>query len=396
MGPERMTGRVRPRHPRGPRYAVILALAVVMLAGTVAPPGSHPSLHGVTSLGPSATNAVICRETEWQTAHLWVGTSGCQAGFTVMYAQNFSRYNASNQYNFSFFLPWVAEVTPSGQLVRLASPLNPYAGAANVTVGPTEVNLSWVGAMNVTEASGDWTPNDTWAGSGPQWNISNTPVGTTTMDVVFHLFNVTANASANATENASHGVKFDVGVSGWPWASSTDLLGFGLQSLSAAGAHFSFNQSSGTLAESWNANNRTFASLVFGGVANVTYPSAASAPSTVEEQVGLFYAASPARESVALVTFGGVAGNYSSVRYDPWVVFSVGSTSVTPVLPPPSSAGAPAWVAVLLGLVAAVVGLSGILAVVARNERLRKEGEELVQGMRTAISEGTGPPNRSK
>lgn len=381
-------------HPfRGPTYATGFLLAMLVVALVLAPALSRlqSDLRPLTS--PLSADDLSCQGGEYQTTHLLVLAGGCQAVFTVMYGQNLSHWSATGQYNFSFAIPWIVEITPSGELVRLASPLDPYAGTANVTVGPKEVNLSSVESMNVTSASGNWTPDDTWAGSGPQWSISSQALGTTTVDVVFHLSNVTANASANATENASYEVKFDVGVSGWPWASSDDLLGFGLESLGAEGAHFAFNSSSRTLDESWNSTGRTFASLVFGGLANVTYPAPPVGHASVGEQVGLFYAASPARESVALVTFGGVAGNYSSVSYDPWVVFSP-----TPPLSPSSSSssGWPTWIEISVWLVAGVVGVSLVVSILTRGRRLRLEGEKLVEGMRRVISEGADTPHRPR
>jgi hypothetical protein len=379
---------------RGARYTAVVTVVLVLFAWVLGPGGGHSPLPGASLSSPLVTRGLNCSAAEYQKGHLLVVTTGCQALFSVNYAENnFTNWSATGQYNFSFDIPWIAEITPSGEIVRIASPLAPYAGTANVTVGPDEVNLSSVESMSVTSASGQWTPNDTWAGSGPQWNISNQSVGTTTVGVVFHLFNAAASASANATENASYSVKFDVGATGWPWASPTDLLGFGLETLGAEGAHFAFDRSTRTLAESWNDTGVTFASLVFGGLANVTYPSAPVAPATVLEQVGLFEAASPARESVALVTLTGVSGGYSSMSYDPWVVFAPGLTVPPPSSAPSSPPGWPTWAAVALGTLGAAAGLSLLAAVVLR-AKLRHEGEELLEGMRNVISRGARPPDR--
>jgi roadblock/LC7 domain-containing protein len=315
----------------------------------------------------------------------------------VEYAENMSLWNVSN-YNFSFGIDWVGEFTPGGQLVRLASPLSPYAGTANVTVGAREVNLTARYLMNVTNASGTWTPNDTWAGTGPQWKISTSNVGTALMNVVFHLENVPVNASANGTRNASLSVKFDVGIASWPWASSSDLLGFDLESLGAWGAHFAYDPENRTMSEEWNQTNQTFVSLVFGSAAGVQYNATASATSTVGEQVGLFPAGIPDRESVALVTFGGVVGNYSYVSYDPWVVFSIGGWSVPPVnKPSPTDPFTDPVLAPVAGaVVAAVAGISVMALYVVRASMLRREGLSLVRDMRDALSEGPNAPARPK
>ncbi|MGC2289331.1 MAG: hypothetical protein WA688_05680 [Thermoplasmata archaeon] len=380
------------RHARGMRYPIgFVMVALVLLAWTLGPTPTRPSGMETSSGSSPATSGSVCGSYGWQTAHLSVATSGCQAVFDVTYAQNFNSWNASTQYNFSFEIPWIAEFSPGGSLVRVANPLAPSSYTADVSRGPQEVNISLIQDVNVTTASGNWTPNDTWAGAGPQWDIGNTTLGTTTVNTVFHLLNVSANASSNTTENTSYEVKFDVDVTGWPWAAPTDLLGVGIGSLGAGGAHFNFNQSTRTLAESWNGNNRTFASLVFGGTANVSYPSAPVGHAVVSDQVGLFYAASANRESMTLLTFGGVAGSYSSVSYDPWVVFS---PSLVLVIIPPPNAGPSAWFDAVIGLVTAVVAVSAIVSVFERQRRLRREGEELVEGMRRAISEGPNRPNR--
>jgi hypothetical protein len=247
--------------------------------------------------------------------------------------------------------------------------------------------------LNVANASGQWAPNDTWYGGGPQWNVSSVTIGTSVFRLGVQL-NVSQFSAANSTENASSSVKFDVGVSGWPWASSTDQLGFVLASLGAWGSHFSYNASSGTLADQWNATNRTFLSVVFGGAAGVTYPSGPGAVASVEEQAGLFAAGMPDRQAVVLVAFGGVAGNYSQIAYDPWVVFSLELPNSHMSTPPASG---PSWLwpagAVVAVAIVLVVGLTGR---VVRELRLRREGEELVRGMRAAIREEPESPGRSR
>jgi hypothetical protein len=381
-------------------FAVSLAITGFLLVSGL----GHSSPNAVLSARPDPSHLVrgdaSCSGGQWQTTHLLVATSGCQAIFSVMYAQNFNNWNASQSYNFSFEIPWIAEVTPAGGLVRLASPLAPTADNTTVMIGPHEVNLSVTQTLNVTSASGLWSPNNTWAGTGTQWHVGNSSLGTATMSVVFHMFNVTANASANPTRNASYQVKFDLGIGGWPWAAAGDSLGLGLESLGAGGSHFAYNQSSRTLADSWNSTDAVFVNLVFGGTANATYPSGPALAASVNGQVGLFYAASPDREAVTLLTFGGVPGNYTSLVYDPWVVFAGASSHTTvPVSPAPSLypfsfGGSSIWLGVALGLV--VVGTAGAVVTfrVLRGARLRREGEELVDGMRRAISDSPGIGNR--
>ena len=396
-GPMRAREPVRRRPPAlGLLGVVVIALAVLLIAGL-----SVSALGGHAVPGPSAgrsgvSSGLDCGGQRYETTHLAVAMSGCQALFTVEYAKNFSQNtNATNQYNFSFDIPWVAEISPTGALVRLASPLAPVTTLVNLTQLPGEVILSTLETLNVTNASGTWSPNDTWSGTGAQWNVSNTTVGTTTIGVTFYLFNSSAGAEANTTENTSLSVEFGFAVGPWPWLSSTDSLGFGLESRGAEGSHFVYNQPSRTLQEEWNSTNYTFASIVFGTGAEIEYPNESLSEATVSEQAGVYNAGTPGRESVVLVTFGGVTGGYSFVSYDPWVVFSPGTT-VSPPSPPPAGAGWPAWVVLALVLVAAVVAMSTLGVFVMRERRLRREGEELVREMRTAISESAPPRSRSR
>jgi len=373
------------------RVGVVLALAVVILAASVGSLG-HTKLAVRTPPDMVANyNDVSCTGAGWNNSHLRIGLSSCQAGFGGQYEVNNTAIpNETNGYNFSFNIVWVGEFTPSGQLVRLASPLAPVSGRANSTVRGDEVNLSISQVLNVTNASGQWTPNDTWAGIGPQWNVSNETIGTAEFGMGVQL-NVSPFAAANSTENASSPVKFDVGLSGWPWAAKTDQLGFMLDTLGAWGSYFTFNATSSTLADHWNTTNRTFISVVFGGVAGVTYPSGPGAVASVTEQAGLFAAGMPNRSAVVLVTFGGVTGNYSQVAYDPWIVFSLIPTTLSP--PPPASTSI--WPAVLV-TAAAVVVIGGLTGQIVREVRLRRQGEELLREMRAAIGEEPGPPDHPR
>jgi len=250
--------------------------------------------------------------------------------------------------------------------------------------------------MNVTNGSGTWAPSDVWAGGGPGWNISSVPVGASTIIVMFHLVNAgTGNTSQRTGQNLSMAAEFTVTLVGWPWVSASDSLGFALSALSAWGAHFSYNATGHTLSQIWNSTGVTYASLVFGTSATATYPpSGSTASATASEQVGIFSLGVPSRSAMALVTFGGVEGNYSSMSYDPWVVFAPSGVIIPPVLVPPKANTS--WftplLLLLLSVVAAVAACSLIAAVVARNVRLRREGEDLVRGMQEAIAGRPKPP----
>jgi hypothetical protein len=389
----RVLGASRPRRPQKESMSIVVsALVATVLLGLLAAPG-HPAPWAPSGLVRSAApvpEVDECHSGGWQTTHFAVESNGCQASFFLSYAQNFNSWNASTQYNFSFLIPWIAELTPSGGLVRVASPLDPITDYTNVTSSATEVNISVAETVNVTDASGNWTPNDTWAGSGQQWEVGNATIGTTSVEIVFHLMNITAGLSANATKNASYSVKFDVDIGAWPWVSAGDVLGFGLASLAAGGAHFTLDQASGALSESWNSTNQTYASLDFGSDATATYPRGSPQNASVGTDTDLYFAASPDRRSFTLITFSGVAGNYSSISYDPLVIFSPAVVANGP--PPAPGPALPHAEELLAAGLAAVAVIAGFTTLSLNRRRLRRQGEQLYEGMRQAISDHDDRP----
>lgn len=339
------------------------------------------------------TPGQLCSGGYWQSTHLLVGSSGCQALFFVQYAQTFNNTNYSQSYNITFTIPWIAEINASGGIVRLASPLSVVSWTENESFSASEVNISLNQTVNVTEASGNWTPNDTWAGSGAQWAINQTVLGTTNFSATFHMLNVSANAPANQTENASYSVEFDLGISQWPWASSSDRLAIGLQALGAWGARFVFNSTNQTLSELWNLNNESFVTLQFGPGATTYNASGTPSEAAVEAQSGLFSAATPDRESVTLLSFNDVAGNYTQLAYDPWVRFVPGvPVPVPPLTSPSSTLGSKLLLLGVAGGAVASILILGVIAVVFRRSRLKREGEDLVDGINRMISDDGGPP----
>lgn len=413
---DRSSGRDDPF--RNVRCTLVVALVLVLLMAVAAPSGRASGVSsriGTAPIRPDA-NGTVCNGEEETVGHLSVGVSGCQAVFAVGYDANYTYYynstnltlNTTSQYNLTFALSWIAEITPEGQVVRVATPLDPFAagtGPFSAAAGgdggpPASANSIVVGDfedMNVTNASGPWSPNETAPGAVSSWNVSSSPVGTAWMIGSFSLQNVSANSSASPIGNASYSVEFSVFFEGWPWASPADHLGFVLSTLGASGSHFSFNATSSSLAESWNLTNRTFVRMVFGPSAFVnattTFPET-PAVASVGEQVGLFSAASYDRDAQVLVSFGGVTGGFWNVTYDPWVVFF--PTAVVSPPPPPIhlSSGVPSWVWVAVAMVAVTAGLAGIFGFTLRDLYLHREGRRLVDGMRRAISDAPKPPNR--
>ncbi|MCI4336669.1 MAG: hypothetical protein L3K17_05670 [Thermoplasmata archaeon] len=333
-----------------------------------------------------------CNGAQWRSTHLLVRAGGCQATFGVIYAQSFDNWSASSSYNFSFAIPWLAELTAAGQVVRFAGALAPVSGGANVTSSGGMVNLTQTETINVADASGTWDVNDSWFGAGPQWSLNNATVGTTTLTVVFHLAHAGNLSGNNGTFNGSSQVKFDVGIAGWPWASASDELGFGLDMLGAAGAHFNYTAATHTYTERWNSTNQTLASLELGG--NATTLGTASGPQTARaaDQAGLFFAGSPDREAVALVTFEGASGGYTSIGYDPVVAFNLGAVDGIGSGPPTLAARSPLGSEILA--LAAVTGVAAlVVGTVGRARRRRTEARRLLEDMRRTID--SAPPRNS-
>ena len=347
-----------------------LVLAAVLVCSPILGTGPPSKAHAASRW----TTALDCQGAQWTEGQIEVDTPGCETVFALEYAENFSSWDPSESYNFSFSIVDVAEVDSGGHLVRIANAFGPSAGASWVAPGQGEVTETVNETINVTSAMGNWTPTDAWGFWGNNWTEGTTPVGSTALAVVFHLRN--ESASNGAPANASYQVKFDVKVSGWPWASTTDRLGVVLASLGAGGSHFSYAAVNRTLEESWNTTNRTFVRLGFGAAATAGYANGSSAASAVGVEAHLFYAASPDRESVALLTFDGVEGNYSSIDYDPLVTF-------VPGLAVPSNPGSGWPGGWPLPVLAGGIAFAGIGAVVAsvwvRGRRNRREGNRILR-----------------
>ncbi len=369
---------------------VTLGLVALLVSSTSVPVISTPRSSELRSMFPGD----LCQGESWNTSHLLVETGGCQAFFTIDYSPNSSYWIGPGAYNLSFSIPWIAEINTSGGLVELASPLSVASWTASVISTPNEVNVTLNQTINVTAASGEWIPNDTGFGSGPQWSIGAPVVGTVVFVVTFHLLNVTSSSSASAAQNTTYSVKFDMWTAHWPWASSADQLGIGLTSLGVEGSHFAYNATNRSLADISNATGQSFVSLVFGNQAGTYAGGGQLENASVGLQAGLFTAANPLREAVALLSFDGVPGGYFNLAYDPWVDFSPGSSVTTP--PPSHNAPIAPDYGFLTGVIAAgsLAAVAAASVVVIRRRRLRREGEELVQGMNRVIRGEGKPPDR--
>ncbi len=373
----------RPRRPaaRRPRAGSIVAVALALaVLGAVAP---------IASAGPPRPSrtgpipATACATTYgWQTENLTLGLGSQQATFEGQYGAEYipGDTNLSDLgYNFSYTLRNLAEITPSGDVDRVASLLAPFAGSVcseNSTTGPVLVGTY---STNVTSGSGPWAPVVSNFGAPTSANASSTPPngtwGTTTVRFVWHL-----GPPPSTSASTPYRLKFDLDVGGWPWQNRSDHLGALFTGLAAWGAHFEFVRSgnlSNALLQVPNGTTATNGSgwqlgLQLGSNASSSTNGTLGPPLNVSEDVGL-YAGGTAydREADLAVNFTG-AGGYSNLSYDPWLLFD--PLGLHP--PTSSSAGGGALaflsglggtgLAVLLLAVSAVVALAAIGAIAAR------------------------------
>jgi len=366
------------------RFVRALVLGLVLPLLLLTPVGT---LHAVSHAPLAVSSAVpyhaatASGSVEWASGDLTVLAAKSQAVFSVAYTGEtlFGTYNGANLYNYSFSIPWLAEVNPAGAIVRVADPLAPRSEVENVTTIPGQVIVADQETVNVTNATGTWTP----AAVG---NVQTAQLlGTAVLQVVFHLFRV----SGTGNGNESYTARFDIDLLQWPWASGNDRLGVAFDSPAPSGAHTSYNESSRTLGVVSNATGH--------GIVGVEYSRYAIAAgsfvnpiqnASVQVQVGQFTGTAPTPEALTLLTFANASGYYPTLIYDPWIHFS----PVSPPAPPAPARWPPWLVPVVPAVAVATVGGSAI-ALFVRRRRLRREGQELVQRMRAAIA---APPSAPK
>lgn len=336
--------------------------------------------------GPPPTNSTLptrCTSFSWASANNTLG-GNCLGMFSADY-HAFSPTVGSTLDNSTFVIGPFAEVAPSGTVVALAVPGFEGFGSLSVVSTPTEINVTDLIVGNVTNAIGVnnsngapngatpvWSPVDLPASGGATtWGSGTNVLGNTTISIVFHF----ANNSADGTSR----VRFDVSIDGWPWVSASDELALAVQSTAFSlpnATHFIYTASDDTISAVSDATGEAVTSLAFDSTANATGPHGTETL-TVSDQVGLFPSGADPSAAGALLTFSG-AGGYSALTYDPYVVFGPQEVPSSPVGGSPSSLLPPAPVLAALG---GVVGAGIVLAGVAR--RVRRAPIE--EGLRPAV-----------
>ena len=354
------------------RSILALSVAIIVSASFIgvfqvwnAGATSHGLLggHGVEQVaGPAFRPAALCNGLNYQTQHFSVGTSGCQIFVSVAWAQNPSEWSSSD-YNYSFAIEGLAEINSAGQIVEYSNLLMPVGATTSIQFTPSLVNLSINETQNVTQAYGSWNPGAVREGV----NQTGSTIGTVIVQAVFHMQN-----STSSTSGPANALKFDVDVSGWPWANVNDHLGLQLSALAAGGAEFAWNSQEQNLTEIWDSGGQPYAGLQLSPTAGTFGSSQGPSTVTVSSDAGLFSAASPDREAILLMNFTGGAVGYTSLHYDPWIIFSgSGSTPGSPTSA--SSAGSAIPVILVIGLtvVVAAVVLSVMAIARARKSSIR-------------------------
>ncbi len=319
-----------------PRGAILFGVSALFLLLVAAPamgavgPSAPPAVIGAPGIVPldGANSSSHPAPFTWTNGKIALTLAGESPTFYVASL-------TANRTNVSVSILGVAEVAPNGTVVAVGSLANKNMHG----------NLSWknesAGGLQVVLAGS--VP--VGAALGP-WNASELPeqdgggLGSATVKLVFHL------TAGNGT-SSPWTVQFDLGVAGWPWVNGSDHLGV-VFSLHTVGSS-SLQQGSDDVEEHANATGSLIATLSWGSAASVTYAGGTNATAAVTSGTSV---SSGDQETHVRLLFGGVAGGYSSLYYDPSVTLNPTATYV----------GGPNPGTALSGLFGTTGGLVGVVA----------------------------------
>ncbi len=342
---------------------ILAVLVVVVSLSPLLPSLSEPSVSD--PVGFTTSSSFCTGFYSIAAPHIALSASACQAAFEVIAASGFDKLNPIDPVYLSFAIPAIAEIDASGNLVRAAFPSHPNIGWVNQTrwAGGDNVSGEWV--MDVANASGVWSPNES-----SNWSIGTGTVGSAIASVVFHITNTSGNASLNDSSLVSFGIKFDFNILSWPWESSLDSLGMSLSAAESKGSHFVYQAANDSLVEFDNASGRALVRLTFGPNATISPVSGGNGSASTETQVGVYPDATNSQSALALVEFVGVAGGYSTLHYDPRVILSISIPAI----------GFSVWYWYAIATMGGVA--IGSLALVSLQRSTRRQAEQLVDDMR--------------
>ncbi len=247
----------------------------------------------------------------------------------------------------------VGEVNSAGNLVAYA----PFSGEG------TQWNLSWTnvssglvvnltGTVPVGPASGPWN-----AFQLPE-ELYNGNTGTANVVLTFHL--------TNSSGPQGWFVKFDLSVQGWPWASSSDVLGMAMGVDAQSETHVGSGEGGDNVTEGANSTGAPVATLTWAKSANVTYSSGTTSTANVTSQIP---ASEDGASSGVRLLFAGVTGGYSQLFYDPSIWLNSAAFH--------GSGGLVAFLLTTDGMIALVGGMAVVLVAAGVALRNRKQRPSL-------------------
>jgi hypothetical protein len=279
--------------------ALLLLLVAVPAMGAMGP-STHPASLSAGGLVPSdgRNSSRHPAPFTWTNGKVALTLTGESPTFYVASL-------AANRTNVSVSVLGLAEVAPNGTVVAVGSFSNENIhwnlSWNNESAGGVQVNLT--GSAPVGTAQGPWNASEL-----PEQDGGG--LGSVTLRLVFHL-------TAGNAASSPWTVKFDLGVAGWPWVGASDHLGVVL-SLHTVGSS-SLQPGSDDVEEHANATGSLIATLSWGSTAAVTYANGTNATSTVTSGTSV---SSDDQETHIRLLFGGVAGGYPSLYYDPSVTLN--------------------------------------------------------------------------
>ena len=309
---------------------------------------THPSGTSSICVGPNATTfdgGCISQENSQQPAYL--------------------AWNGSSNDTFDFGFGELVEITSGNSVVAQSNLLYPLPENTTVTGTAQETNFTTTWEDFVTNSSGNWNPD---YAQNVGWPQGTHVLGNVNVTIIFHVMH---------TGSDRWEIKFDFKEAGWPWISNADQLGIMIFAHAPVYSTPTFYPGNRTLMDLDNVTHAALAGYNFGGNAS---EGSSGTPLSVDVAVGTYYPPNPLGHATSevLLNFTDAPGGYSSLAYDPWILFSPVPSTVGKAPPLPSSTqwfATATWLAVGIG-----VALMAIVFIAAWNGnlgRVFRDREEL-------------------
>ena len=323
-------------------------VAVVGLLGLVVPVSASPSLPSGwpaaigPSLAPANGSTSICvgpNETTFD--------GGCIGGFNGEQL-SYMAWNGTSNDTFDFWFDQLVEITPGNSVVAESNLLYPLPETSSVSNTPTETNFTAHLVDFVNNTTGNWNMNDPL---GAGWPQGNQDLGNVNVTVDFHVVH---------SGTARWEIKFDFKEAGWPWLSHNDHLGLLLGAHAPVRSTPTYFPGNRTLVYFDNATRASLGGFNYAGNATAAGPDS---PLGVGVAAGSSYPPNPLGHATTMVmlNFTGGPGGYSSLTYDPWVLFPAVHATKSGGGNPPTL---PSTTYPLYDIVVGVVALVAVIVVV--------------------------------